>query len=406
MSALADYYSAKANEANAAAALAQQQGGLIGRQTSEVGANAAADRFRTTSQGQSSLADAVRNIEEGRQIAPNAEVARRHTGAQTAQIGSETVGQNIKNTYLPASLRTGLRSTEATTRYNSALTQEHGLFSNTPDEGLTRQPDPYGTEPEQFNMGTEDTSMYNYDHGEEMVPGEGDGSEDTVHSMLAPGEAVINKGGADVPGVRDLVRFLNDLGAKHMAAAGHAPDGMKGMPARDAKPGSAKTPNGKPVGAAMGDEKMTPGYVTGTQQVPQGPATQSDIAAGMNSPLAASGGPRPGYQAPSGGQQLVNQFRGNGRAMGDEDVQNYSMGIEYVPYPAKGDNMAQGTTQFAEDANLSDTGMQGGGKRTPGKGMPKYAKGTSKVGKKTRSDSGGVGGKNIVTTPTKAANAQ
>ena len=47
------------------------------------------------------------------------------------------------------------------------------------------------------------------------VPGKGDGTKDTVPSMLAPGEAVLNKAAADKMG-RGLIAALNKMGAQKM----------------------------------------------------------------------------------------------------------------------------------------------------------------------------------------------
>lgn len=65
-----------------------------------------------------------------------------------------------------------------------------------------------------------------YSHGTSHVPGHGDGTVDTVPAMLAPGEAVLNKGAAEHMG-RGMIAALNKLGLSKMANG--APTPAKGM---------------------------------------------------------------------------------------------------------------------------------------------------------------------------------
>ena len=62
--------------------------------------------------------------------------------------------------------------------------------------------------------------------GTERVPGKGTGKVDTVPAMLAPGEAVLNKGAAEHMG-RDNIKQLNQVGLAKMGPG----VGGKGMPA-------------------------------------------------------------------------------------------------------------------------------------------------------------------------------
>ena len=62
--------------------------------------------------------------------------------------------------------------------------------------------------------------------GTERVPGKGSGKVDTVPAMLAPGEAVLNKGAAEHMG-RDNIKQLNQVGLAKMGPG----VGGKGMPA-------------------------------------------------------------------------------------------------------------------------------------------------------------------------------
>jgi hypothetical protein len=103
-----------------------------------------------------------------------------------------------------------------------------------------------------YNFGDSSVRVH-YARGEQDVPGEGDGSLDTVPAMLAPGEAVLNKGAAEHVG-RGLIAQLNDLGAAKMAAAGAPPQGMaKG--------------HGMPKGKSGGKGKSKQKHASGTPMV-------------------------------------------------------------------------------------------------------------------------------------------
>ncbi len=67
-----------------------------------------------------------------------------------------------------------------------------------------------------YNKKTQDAERgYLYRKGIARVPGKGDGTQDTVHAKLAPGEAVLNKSAAEGMG-RGLIEMLNRKGAQKM----------------------------------------------------------------------------------------------------------------------------------------------------------------------------------------------
>lgn len=103
-----------------------------------------------------------------------------------------------------------------------------------------------------------------YSSGTSKVPGKGSGKVDTVPAMLAPGEAVLNKGAAEHMG-RGMIAAVNKIG---LARMGVAPD---------AKSGSAKPAKGKPgmrkggmVSYAMGIEEVPAIAATPATQATQG----------------------------------------------------------------------------------------------------------------------------------------
>ena len=62
--------------------------------------------------------------------------------------------------------------------------------------------------------------------GRTRVPGQGSGKVDTVPAMLAPGEAVLNKGAAEHVG-RGKIAKLNKIGLKKMGVPAGTPSKAK-----------------------------------------------------------------------------------------------------------------------------------------------------------------------------------
>ena len=91
-------------------------------------------------------------------------------------------------------------------------------------------------------------SEYGFANGTSQVPGNADPRVDSVPAELAPQEAVLNAGAADMVG-RGLIDVLNAMGALKMGMPPAQPQVAQGMP--DAKPGYAKgTSNVMPKGGA------------------------------------------------------------------------------------------------------------------------------------------------------------
>ena len=85
-----------------------------------------------------------------------------------------------------------------------------------------------------------------YDQGTQRVPGKGSGMVDKVKALLAPGEAVLNKGAAEHFG-RDNIAALNAIG--HAKMVGEAAQGEPAAkPGKDAAKGPAHKAPEKPAG--------------------------------------------------------------------------------------------------------------------------------------------------------------
>lgn len=141
-----------------------------------------------------------------------------------------------------------------------------------------------------------------YKKGKTRVPGHGDGTEDTVPSMLAPGEAVLNKEAADHLG-RGTINILNAIGLakRQVAGVGAAQDQGTGEAAGNQEPSG-----------------NVPGYASGTDY--------TDRINGM------PGSPNSGYWGPNGDTPLAPNSGQNLRA---------SLGIQGAQRPAPGSQPAR-----------------------------------------------------------------
>jgi hypothetical protein len=181
------------------------------------------------------------------------------------------------------------------------------------------------------NVPAQAAAPQHYDKGTKRVPGKGSGMVDKVPAMLAPGEAVLNKGAAEHFG-RDKIAALNAIGhAKMVGEAAQVPAAAKPgqeqpqrgpahkapekpagggpgkpgakAPAKDAKPASghgakpAPAGKGKPQELSKGTHHVQSGKSAKTPQIdPQ--ALQALM--GMMS-QGGGGGGMPGMGGPAGG---------------------------------------------------------------------------------------------------------
>lgn len=157
--------------------------------------------------------------------------------------------------------------------------------------------------------------------GISKIPGKGSGKVDTVPAMLAPGEAVLNKGAAEHLG-RKTVKHLNTIGMAKMGMVGKdgqkRPVGGQGAKSAPTPAKGSKTPaGGANAGGvqhfASGTENVMPvvpssmqtGQAVGT--IPQAPASYPM----QRSVLDTDASGRPLYGDPMGGQQPVRYAGGH-----------------------------------------------------------------------------------------------
>ena len=210
-------------------------------------------------------------------------------------------------------------------QFNPVAAPAANWFLGKMDEGMGKKPaaQPQG-QPQHFDRGTQ------------RVPGKGSGMVDKVPAVLAPGEAVLNKGAAEHFG-RDNIAALNAIGHAKMvgeSAQGAAADKpgvgpqkgpahkapekpagkgpakpAPGAPAKGAKPagghGSKPAPagKGKPQELAKGTHHVQPGKSAKTPQIdPQTlQALMSMMSQGGGGGMPPGGMPPGGAPPPGGG---------------------------------------------------------------------------------------------------------
>ena len=266
---LLDYkYGILHQEANTRANLAQTEG-LVNT------ARAAAIPIEGRANAAAAYAGANKTTQEAGQVTPLARSEIGLRGAQGNYYGAET--KNIMAQHDPANLDFGTLVHHA--RSVLGYPDEPAPSAGTPLIGIAgpSQPassplagpyasyrsildgGPMGATPDEIQ--DQDQDAVGHASGTSKIPGEGSGKVDTVPAMLAPGEAVLNKGAAEHMG-RGMIKQLNDLGLAKMGVA------------QDAKSGSAKPPKGKP-GLAKGGMLS---YAWGIDEVPATPATPATQA--------------------------------------------------------------------------------------------------------------------------------
>jgi hypothetical protein len=269
-----------------------------------------------------------------------------------------------------------------------------------------------------FASGTADVPRFSmnaameheYKHGKTRVPGHGDSAKDSVPSMLAPGEAVLNTEAADHLG-RGTIDLLNAIGlAKRQVAGVGAAQGQDGGMA-----------SGGP--AAQAPDQNVPTYAEGTdytQRMNQMPGSPTGGTWGPHGdtprPVGTTGGdlraslglgvPRPAPQPTPQGPKPLGYAKGVKRvpAQGDEAargqngptpknlaqaaVQGYKEGIAEVQQdPGARPTVREGLAVGDRGYGQADRRAQGAdaqpGKPTARSGLAVgdrgYAKGTSQV---------------------------
>lgn len=179
-------------------------------------------------------------------------------------------------------------------------------------------------------------SGYGYSEGTTKVPGKGDGTVDTQKAMLAPGEAVLNRGAAEHLG-RDTISLLNAIGARRMGLTVGSDSDTAGS--NSGSNAGVNNQSGAPDSGphyAMGSEDtfddQMPGYAWGTPDVggaPPGPG--QTVTSGSWTPPAAPFNPR----AATGIMGVPRPTPPQGTGQAPAKPPGYAKGTSNVP--AKGE---------------------------------------------------------------------
>lgn len=199
MSALAAYYQAMAREADQKGPLYAAQAALTTNQAEQVAPTAEASRGLTAAQ--TGLAGA-----EASTIAPKAQAEIEQMGAQSQNLRAQG------STILPSF---DLTSQLQRAQIGTQLLQQTPLSSFDPRLGglATRAVFPDGSgDALHFATGTADVPAKGAKPAAKKLA-----KTDTVPAMLAPGEAVLNRGAAEHLG-RHVIHHMNKLGLLRMAA--------------------------------------------------------------------------------------------------------------------------------------------------------------------------------------------
>lgn len=152
----------------------------------------------------------------------------------------------------------------------------------------------------------------NYNEGATKVPGQGDGTVDKVPAMLAPGEAVLNKGAAEHFG-RDKIAALNSVGHAKMQAAKAQPQ----APAAPGAPGAPQAPAGKPPAPAATKppaKAAAPAGKAPGKPVPPKGAKPQELAKGTHHVMPGKSAKTP-QMDPGAMQALAGMMGGGGGGM-------------------------------------------------------------------------------------------
>lgn len=225
-------YAIQQQQADTEGNLRAAQAGLLGAQTTALPQTTASEiGLRSAQAGLTGAQTNLTNVNAS--ILPQtaaSEIALR--GAQAGQASSQSgyygaLADDTRNKLAPANdaVKDSTRNLNAANKvggnYSGGLGGFLGGLSSffgggapapgpaaTPSAGIV----PVSTSPRGLNP---DGTPVKLSKGTSRVPGKGDGTVDKVPAKLAPGEAVLNKGAADLAG-RDAIEKLNARGLLHM----------------------------------------------------------------------------------------------------------------------------------------------------------------------------------------------
>lgn len=276
------------------------------------------------------------------------------TQAQTGLLTEQTHGQSLENNIYADPQMVGrlFQGIGVPVDYSQRTTPATGSAAPaTGDRARISTGQSTLTQKSTLDMDENGNPKYPQGHakGTAQVAGKGSGKVDTVPAMLAPGEAVLNKGAAEHMG-RDNIKSLNAVGLLKM-----------GMPA--GKPAPKAAPKGKQK------------FASGTDNVQQ--AQDVPNVSAMTTGKAVGSFPQQDPSTLHTTQKSVVDTDENGRlkyAKGTSNVPAVDDRVTAAAKAVKGKEPAKGTM----DSRVPPKGGQGS--------MAHYAGGVSHVGKGKKSD--------------------
>lgn len=254
---LAQKYAIMQQQANAATQLAGANSNLANTQAQLMPGEAAARNFATAAGGNMSNAQAQLFGANAAQVPGQAASEEQQRGAESGLLSAQTQGALGRN-FLSDDASRAIQDRLHAGGWNVGGGVNMGFAKGT--SGVPGYAD--GTD------------------GVGKVPGKGDGTVDTQRTILAPGEAVLNKGAAEHLG-RDTIALLNAVGLHKM--------GMSG-------PGAPPSPEPQTsVSSPTSGDQTIPGYAQGDEYVgsavaPSVPGPGQTITSGTwGTPIGNSG---------------------------------------------------------------------------------------------------------------------
>jgi hypothetical protein len=338
----AQKYSILQEQADAADRLSRAQAAATQQQVQLAPEEAAARNYATRGQGYSA-------IQQGSLFGVNAGLAPMLAQSEASQRNASALDET-----------THAFNNQYQVQYNPDITQaatDRMYGPNASGGSLSANPGGGGySRPGMFDLsGTPNTNVIGgnpvgYDAGTSQVPGVGDGKTDTQPAMLAPGEAVLNRGAAEHLG-RDTISLLNAIGAHKMGLT------------IDPRPGSTQN--------TQDDRSETPGYAWGTPSVGAPPAPGQTVTGGAWNPNGTNNPQSP--TAAISGSGIVRTPRVVGQTSKPQamnDTPSYAKGTSKVPGKGAGkpaDKGGKGKASPPDSSPMSDAAAA----HTPdGSGLP------------------------------------
>lgn len=374
---LGEKYAIQQEQADAADRLSRANVGAIQQQTALAPDEAAARNYAARAGG-------FLSTQQGRLTGVNADLApslaQSEIGERSAQGQNLLAGADVQRYRIAPNDDI----TQAANSLWNIFNQRSGSGLSPPQGGVWQgssvlSPPPGGPPPPGDAWQGSSVLAPHYSEGTSKVPGKGSGKTDTQPAMLAPGEAVLNRGAAEHLG-RDTISLLNAIGAHKMGLdLGGPPDTSDTSHPATGSNAGVDNQTGGTQGYAWGTDNVSlpaPGQTvtSGTWGPP--PTPNADIRAAVGRPGVPRVMPpkemgttaRPGYaggtsNVPAKGAAKPADKRAKGEAAkGREGAKKGDMSPAAKAHTPDGGGLTPGILQ----ALLA----MGGGGGPPGAGLP------------------------------------